>query len=100
MLVNIITITFILIILSALIFIAFMYVHINVLVSGSSMLPTYKDGDLLDAKRMFYFDKNKDVFIVGDVYVFYKTPKKDNILIKRLTDKKYNEVSKKQIYIF
>ena len=49
------------------------------IVEGNSMYPTYKEGSVLLATRLFNIENLK----VGDVCIFHRG---DNIVIKRITD--------------
>lgn len=52
-------------------------------VSGRSMYPTYKDGDLLLTTTLF----NRDKLEVGAVYVFKRLKDgEETLVVKRLTD--------------
>lgn len=50
-------------------------------VSGNSMYPTYKDGEILIGTMIF----NRNKLKIGDVVV-YRSPSDDRLVIKRITD--------------
>lgn len=54
-------------------------------VNGRSMLPTYKDGDVLLTTRLF----NRNKLKIGQVYVYKRVNEDDgqeHLVVKRLTD--------------
>ena len=53
-------------------------------VNGRSMLPTYKDGDLLLTTRLF----NRNKLKIGKVYVYKRTNEdgQETLVVKRLTN--------------
>ena len=55
------------------------------IVNGRSMLPTYKDGDVLLTTRLF----NRNKLKIGQVYVYKRINEDDgqeHLVVKRLTD--------------
>lgn len=55
------------------------------IVKGRSMLPTYKDGDVLLTTRLF----NRNKLKIGQVYVYKRVNEDDgqeHLVVKRLTD--------------
>lgn len=55
------------------------------IVNGRSMLPTYKDGDVLLTTRLF----NRNKLKIGQVYVYKRVNEDDgqeHLVVKRLTD--------------
>lgn len=64
--------------------VCFLYTFPFARVSGRSMLPTYKDGSLLLATRLF----NRDKLKIGQVYVYRRVNEdgQEVLVVKRLTE--------------
>lgn len=91
--------TFIFLVLGICVVLFILYLLLpSVQVIGSSMFPTYKDGEFLWASRVFSRKKLR----VGDVMIFYAPYDMGEckILIKRIYDIKYNAKGNKPIEIF
>ena len=81
------------VLLSVLLLICIFFLFPFTEVVGTSMFPTYSDGEILFSRRIFL----KSLLKVGNVVVFHSPEDEKKILIKRIAEK---HISENKVYYY